>query len=506
MTQTFLSSAQGYWLLLFYGIGMVLITYFFARWRGWKTKEGFLLAERRAGWLLMGPSIAASWIWAGALFVSVQMAFEKGLAGIFWFTFPNFLALAIFYFLGPKIRERFMNGYTLPQYIKYRLGSEKVHKLYLVPFLFGQLIAVTFNVFAGGALISTLTGIPVTIVMPLLVLIVVSYALISGLEASIVTDFMQLVLIYIALAVILPWTLLKTGIGAVAGGLGGISGNFSNIFSPEVALGFGIVTSIGLISQTITDQQYWQRVFASRRSEIAKAFIFGAVLFAIVPLSLSLLGFLAANPQIGISLPANVDPSMIGVLTIHQLLPAWAIILFAVALLSGLTSTVDSAFAATSSLYAADIAKYSEEEKRALEKQLFNQPLSEEENELLKRLDAQIIVKSRWAMIVIALIGLAFAYASYFFAGFGVKQLFLLSISIAASAAMPTVLSLYWEKLSSRGVFWGILTAIVLGMPAFFYADYIGSDPLTAASSLFMIGASTAICLLMPEKSNAATA
>lgn len=497
-----LSQPLGYTLLFLYGLSMLLITFLFGRWSGWKTKEGFLLAERKAGWMFMGPSIAASWIWAGALFVSVQMAFEKGLAGIFWFTFPNFLALAIFYFLGPKIKERFANGYTLPQYIKNKLGSEKVHKLYLVPFLFGQLIAVTFNIFAGGTLISTLTGIPVTVVMPLLVLIVISYALISGLEASIVTDFLQMIFIYVALAVIIPWAVVKTGIGAIVGGLGGASGNFVNVFNPGVMLGFGIVTSIGLISQTITDQQYWQRVFASKRSEIRKAFIFGAILFAIVPLSLSLLGFLAANPRLGIHLPVNVDPSMIGVLTVEQLLPSWVIILFAVALLSGLTSTVDSAMAATSSLYATDIAKYSEEEKSVLAKQLLNKPLTAKENHLLKILDRKMIVKSRWAMLAIAFVGLAFAYASYFLAGFGVKQLFLLSISIAASTAVPTVLSLYWEKLSARGVFWGILTAMILGMPAFFYANYIGNDLMIAGSSLFMIGISTAICLVTPKKHN----
>lgn len=495
-----LSQSVGYSLLFWYGLGMLAITYLFGRWRGWKTKEGFLLAERRAGWWLMGPSIAASWIWAGALFVSVQMAFEKGLAGIFWFTFPNFLALAIFAFLGPKIKEKFANGYTLPQYIRHKLGSEKVHKLYLVPFVFGQLIAVTFNIFAGGALVSILTGIPVTIVMPILVLIVICYALISGLEASIVTDFIQMILIYGALAVIIPWAIARAGILAVAGGLGGISGNFGNIFSPEVALGFGIVTSIGLISQTITDQQYWQRVFASKKSQLVKAFIFGAILFAIVPLSLSLLGFLAANPQLGILIPANVDPSMIGVLTVQQLLPLWVLILFTIALLSGLTSTVDSALAATSSLYATDIAKYSEEEKHILSKQLLNQQLTGEENNLLKQLDNKVIAKSRWAMIIMALVGLAAAYASYFLAGFGVKQLFLLSISIAASTAMPTVLSLYWEKLSARGVFLGILTAIVLGMPAFFYANYIGNDLMMVGSSLFMIGASTLICLFMPKQ------
>lgn len=495
-----LSPEIGYLILLFYGLAVLVVTYLFGRWRGYNTKEGFLLAERNVGWPLMGPSIAASWIWAGALFVSVQMAYEKGLAGIFWFTLPNFIALAIFSFLGPKIKEKFPNGYTLPQYIRHKFKSEKLHKLYMIPFLFGQLIAIIFNVFAGGTLISVLTGIPITIVMPIMVLVVIAYALISGLEASVVTDFAQMILIYGALVVIIPWTLMQTGVSAISGGLGGVSGEFGNIFHPGVAFSFGIVTSIGLISQTITDQQYWQRALASKKSELNKAFIFGAILFAIVPLSLSVLGFLAANTQLGILLPENVDPSMIGVLTVQHFLPSWVIILFTVALISGLTSTVDSALAATSSLYASDMAVFSKDEESVLNKEFEGQSLSEEDKKELKGLDKKIIRKSRWAMIVMASLGLGLAYAAYFLAGFGLKQLFLLSISIAASTAIPTVLSLYCENLNGKGVFWGILTAMIIGMPVFFYANYINNDYLVAFSSIFMVLFSTLICWVTAKK------
>ena len=129
----YITPTAGYWFLIIFGIIMILITYFFARWKRWHTKDGFLVANRRVGWFIGGSSIAASWIWAPALFVSVQMAYQQGLAGIFWFTFPNIIALAIFAFLAPKIREKLPFGYTLPQYIKHQLKSEKVHKIYLFP-------------------------------------------------------------------------------------------------------------------------------------------------------------------------------------------------------------------------------------------------------------------------------------------------------------------------------------------------------------------------------------
>ncbi len=154
----FISQSTGYWLLIIYGIFMILITYFFARWRRYKTIQGFLVAERNVNWWLGATSIAASWVWAPALFVSVQFAYEKGLPGIFWFTFPNIIALALFMFLAPKIREKLPNGYTLPQWIKYKLKSEGVHKIYLFPYFFYQLMAVTVQLFAGGIFLRLITG------------------------------------------------------------------------------------------------------------------------------------------------------------------------------------------------------------------------------------------------------------------------------------------------------------------------------------------------------------
>ncbi|HEY4508111.1 MAG TPA: hypothetical protein VJJ55_00455 [Candidatus Paceibacterota bacterium] len=129
-----LTASQGYLLLAVYGVFMIAITYFFARWKRYHSIQGFLVAGRNVNWWLGATSIAASWIWAPALFVSVQFAYQQGLPGIFWFTFPNIIALLIYIWLAPKIREKMPYGYTLPQYIKHRLQSEKVHKIYLFPY------------------------------------------------------------------------------------------------------------------------------------------------------------------------------------------------------------------------------------------------------------------------------------------------------------------------------------------------------------------------------------
>lgn len=432
------------------------------------------MASRQVGWGIGSSSIAASWIWAPALFVSVQLAYQKGLAGIFWFTFPNIIALAIFAILAPRIRKLLPEGYTLPQYIRYRLGSEKVHKIYLFPYFFYQLMAVTVQLFAGGSLVSLLTGIPLTIVMPILAVIALVYTLISGLEASVVTDFVQLAMIFVIGAIILPMTWVAAGgASAISAGLSGIEG-IKNIFDPGVAFSLGIVTAIGLIAGAISDQQYWQRTFAIKKNQLVRAFIVGALLFGIVPVALSTLGFLAANPALNVVLPAGVDVSMIGVQTVANLLPTWAVFLFVVMLLSGLSSTLDSGLSAASSLWVTDVKK------------------SRNDNEAIK--------SARAAMFGISIVGLAIAYAVYFIPQFGLFHLWWVFNTIAACVVVPTVLSLYWSRLDARGVFWGVLVAFVVGLPLFIYGNIIDKPVWTVGASLFIIVVSTVFCLSMPRK------
>jgi urea-proton symporter len=465
------SQTIGYWLLVFFGIGMILVTYFFARWEQWQTKDGFLVAGRSVGWLLGGFSIAASWIWAPALFVSVQMAYQKGVAGIFWFTFPNILSLTIFAVLAPRIRQRLPQGYTLPEYIKFKFKSRRVHIIYLFPFLFYQLMAVVVQLYAGSSLVSLLTGIAPPIVMTILAIIVLSYTLISGLEASIVTDFVQLSMILVVGLVIIPLAWYAGGGAASVGtGLAGVSGS-KNIFDPGVAFSFGIVTSIGLIAGSITDQSNWQRAFAVRQKELVKAFVFGSLLFGVVPIALSVLGFLAANPSLGIRLPKGIDVSMIGVQTIAHLLPSWAVLLFTIMLLAALSSALDAGLAAASSIWVADVSK--------------------------PKTDKAAVRSARSSMAAMTILGLLVAFGVLYIPGFGLEQLWWVFNTIAACVAVPTVLSLYWERLSEGGVFWGILVAFVVGIPLFIYGNVINRPVWIVGASLFIIAISTFFCLVM---------
>lgn len=495
-----LTQTQGYLILFIFGIVTLLLTLLFSRDKIWtKTQVGFLKAGSNVPWHLGSLSIAASWIWAPALFVSVQKAYEFGLPGIFWFTFPNILALVIFVWLGPKIRDKLPGGYTLPDWIRYRFSDDRVHKIYLIIYIWYQIMAVTVQVFVGGMLLSFLTGIPLNLVMVLLSVVVLSYALISGLRASIVTDCLQMILILGAVFIIIPWVYkVAGGWDAVSKGLGGLA-NQKNIFDWKIIYSFGIVTTIGLIAGSISDQQYWQRSFAIKRGHLTLAFVIGGILFGIVPIMLSVLGFLGANPDLGIQMPANIQLPMIGVSVVSKLLPSWALILFVVMLLSGLASTFDSGLCAGASLWAIDGAKLSEEERNILQKERIGTALNEKELKVKQELDRKTPIRSRLAMIGLTIMGLIVAILVEYIPGFGLDKLWWVFNAIASMAVVPTILSLYWNRLSVKGVLLGFASSFI-GIVLFVLGNVVNNNDLIVFSALFIIVISLVMNLAFPSK------
>jgi len=194
----------------------------------------------------------------------------------------------------------------------------------------------------------------------------------------------------------------------------------------------------------------------------------------LVPLALSVLGFIAANPQNNITLPSNVDVSLIGVQAVAQLLPGWAVLLFVIMLLCGLSSTLDSGLSAASALWASDVVGVSSDE------------------------DCRHV--ARLAMLGTTVVGLLVALAVVYIPNFGLKHLWWVMNTIGACVMGPTLLSLYWSNLHERGVFWGVLTAFFLGIPVFVYGNIIDNSTWIVGASLFIIFVSTGLSILLSSR------
>ena len=449
--QAIMGTFAAYTLLGVVAVVMILVTTLSSRGNYWQTTVGFMAAGRNVPWWIGAVSLAITWIWAPALFVSVQQAYQNGIAGVFWFTFPNVLSLMVIAPLAIRIRNLLPNGYSQPEWIRFRF-DEKTHKMYLVPFFWYQLMAITVQLFAGGSIFSLLTGVKIEIVMAVLALTTLTYSMISGMRASIITDFLQYALLILAAILVIPWTIHAAGgWAAIAGGLGGITGPHKSIFDPEVAYNFGIVTSIGLISGSLADQQHWQRAFTIEKRGLARAYILSGILFGVVPIAISTLGFLGANPALGIQLPTGTDPSMVGVLAVAHFLPQWAVAAFIVMLLGGLCATMDSGMCAAGALFALNLTKLTPAEQAIREKERLGQELTKNDRAVSEGLDHKLVWRARMAMVLITLAGAAVALAVLYIPGFGLQYLWWVFNTVAACVAAPTVLSLYWNRFEFEG-------------------------------------------------------
>lgn len=419
--------------LITYAVLMILATVIFTR----KTDstESFHVADRNIGTGVGALSIAATWIWAPALFVSAEKAYTSGIPGIFWFLVPNVLCLILFIPFAKRMKTKYPQGITLSGFMAQTYKSKRVCGAY--SFQLGALavLSTAVQLLAGGKMLSSLMGIPFWAVTVILAAIALSYSLFSGIKASVATDVLQLAIIAIGCAIIVPMAVAKSGgLDAVAAGLGSVSGEYTSLFSStglEVFLGFGLPTAIGLLSGPFGDQCFWQRTFSIRKKSIGKAFLIGALVFALIPASISLLGFSAA----GTGFVAK-DASMVNVEYVSSMLSPWVMVPFLMMVLSGLLSTVDSNLCAAASL-TTDVSASMDSKSQ--------------------------LRMSRWTMVALLLVSIAIANIP----GITVTSLFLFYGALRASTLLPTVLTLCGKKLTANGVFFGILASLCVGLPIF---------------------------------------
>lgn len=336
---------QGIIVLIVYALLMVGATKAFTKRED--GGESFHVGHRNMGMVVSAMSIAATWIWAPALFTSAEKAYSNGIAGLFWFLVPNILCLILFIPFARKIRRDMPDGITLSGYMHKKYKSEPVKRVYLFQLTALTILSTAVQLLAGGKILSTATGLPLWAMTIVLAVIAFSYSQISGIKASVFTDAIQMVFLLLACAIFVPWALKLNG-GAAAIQIAGASGDYGHLFSEkglEVFLGFGLPTAIGLFAGPFGDQCFWQRAFSIRKDRIGRSFGLGAVMFAVVPLSMGILGFIAAGTGF-----IPTDTGMVNFELIKAIFPAWVIIPFMFILISGLLSTVDSNLCAIASL------------------------------------------------------------------------------------------------------------------------------------------------------------
>lgn len=159
---------------------------------------------------------------------------------------------------------------------------------------------------------------------------------------------------------------------------------------------------------------------------------------------MGILGFTGA----GIGYQAK-DLGVINFELIQEMFPAWAVLPFLFMIVSGLLSTVDSNLCAASSLVT-DMSGGKE------------------------------LKKTKLAMISLLCAGILIANIP----GMTVTHLFLFYGTLRASTLLPTVMTLKGVKFTPKGIQYGVISALAVGLPIFAYGTVLNSGPYKTLGSL----------------------
>ena len=215
--------------------------------------------------------------------------------------------------------------------------------------------AFAINLIAGSKTVETLTGLDAGLVSLIMVLVAILYSFRTGLKATVVTEMIKIIVVWLGAIILVPWVISSAGgWDTVVAGLGGKSMQGADIFGTPFAwgvfTGFGAAAFLGHMGGPWGDNSFYQRAFSIREKSIIPSFVLASFVFIVIPIMMGLLGFVAAGSGMEIK---NVGVT--NALVIAQFLPAWASLFFMFMVFAGLVSILDSQFASIANMTGHDI-------------------------------------------------------------------------------------------------------------------------------------------------------
>ncbi|MCC6347594.1 MAG: sodium:solute symporter [Nitrospirales bacterium] len=439
--------------VLFIGIALVIRAIFV------RSTHDFLVAGRRIGLGLGVSSVIASWTWAMAVMMSSAQAYTFGVSGLWWFTIPNGLAVIAVIPFGIYLRKHMPHGYTLSQYISVRFpGNKALYNVFIASMLFGCFIMALINLKGTSVVMSTIYGIDWRVVPIISGIVVIVYVSIGGMWNSAVTDTIQTFLITIPAAVVVVAVFEKVGgPGPVFDAISSSKPpEFLQWSDPKTAIAFGITLALGLLSNTVSDQTFWERIWAVKAKYVSRIFLWGGAWFYGIPICFGLLGLVGVAMGLDLKTMGG-DAAAVGPFVVSHLgLSGWLVILYSIAIMAACISTLDSAFIGTSSVVSVDIVKR------------VNPHVS----------DKRLLRYTRLAVGIVGILSILVILT-----GVDFVTIVLVTYALKTSVLIPLILAVFWKKVSGKGVLWGIISSIVIGMPIYFAkGEFAGTLSILAIS------------------------
>ena len=381
-----------------------------------------LIASALGAWILFGPASASTWGGMGAI-----IGYSLGTA------FPMFFLI----FLGKKIRKEFPKGSTLVEFIRKKFGKS-LFKLILLMTIFYMFIFLCAEVTAVAVLINYISGTELWLTALIVLLSTLIYTLYGGLKASIFTDNIQMIVIFVLLLISLIY------INSFSGSQFSfefIKEKNPHLLSSEYIPGYtaGLTFFIAVAATNLFHQGNWQRVYAAKDYKtLKKSLIFS--FFVIIPVVF----YMGFSGMVAFSIDPNIRPDL-GFFSLLLKEKTTLLSVFIIVLGLALTiSTVDTLINAISSLIVVD------------GKAVFN---------FRKKTNYLKFSKS----VIIFLSIISFVVASK---GFDILYLFLLADLFCCAFVLTIFYSFYNKNISEKTAYIAIIIGLISGILFFPSPDF----------------------------------
>lgn len=340
-------------MMVFYALIFGLGAYA-ARLRRGEDSDSFLLAGRRLPLLLAIFTMSATWVGGGYINGTAEYTYSSGLV---WVQAPWGYALSLI--LGGLLFARRMRQRryrTLLDPLEERFGK-RVAALFFLPALSGEVFWTAAILTALGTTFGAIAGLETHTAIVLSAVITIAYTALGGLWAVALTDFIQLMLLLLGLALTVPFALQAVGgwpaawaqyqndFGAAASFLPSreaLGSYYWNWWDYALLLTFG----------GIPWQVYFQRVLASKDADTAVRLSvlagFVCLLAAVPAVLIGIAGQTADWAAMGLEPPPDAASTLPWV--VRYLTPGWAGVIGLGAVAAAVMSSADSSILSASSM------------------------------------------------------------------------------------------------------------------------------------------------------------
>ena len=425
-------------LVLFYGG-----TYWISRGIRKKKENAdeYMTAGNKIGFGISAASMTATWIWASSMYASAASGYQYGISGPIHYGLWGALMILFIYPFGRRIRTVAPRAHSIAEVMHARHGRSS--QLMLAGSnVVGSVISLMSNYIAGGVLISMLS--PFTFIQGVLAVAagVLLYTLWSGFRASVLTDFIQVMAMLGAVAIIVPFIFFAADFpSAFETGAANLTAEQGNFFSSEAFLGQGAPYIAAVLAYAIGNQTIAQRLFAVREDLIKPTFITATVGYGAMVIGVGMLGVLAL--YLGFE-PTGGDVNNIIPEMAASYLPGILLALFFIMIIGALSSTSDSDLAALSSIMMADI---------------YGQNVAGKEKADPKKM----LFIGRATMVAASAAAVAFASLQL-----NILDLLVFVGALWGALVFPVLASLYWGRVTNRAFTVSVIAALALFIPVRF--------------------------------------